>query len=60
VIAGVEVQRSTASWPFGALARGAFTFVRHQAQTVGMLAWLIRNQMRRPKNRDRHTGWDHD
>ena len=60
VIAGVEVQKSAPSSSFGALSRAAFNFVCHQAQTVGMLAWFVRNQMRHPRNRDTHPGWDHD
>jgi hypothetical protein len=58
-IAGVEVRRSASS-SFGALSRVAFNFVRHQTRTVGALGWFIRSQMRRPKNRDEHSGWDHD
>ena len=60
VIAGVEVQRSAASSSLGALSRVAFHFVRHQTRSVGMLARFIRNQMRHPRNRDKHPGWDHD
>ena len=60
MIAGVEGQRSAASSSFGALSRVAFNFVRHQTRTVGMLGWFIRNQMRHPKNRGKHQGWDHD
>ncbi len=60
VIAGVEVQRSAPSSSFIALSRVACDFVRHQARTVGMLAWFVRNQMRHPRNRDKHPGWDDD
>jgi hypothetical protein len=60
VIAGVEVQKSAASSSFGTLSRRAFNFVRDQTRTAGMLAWFVRNQMRRPRNRPKNGGWDHE